>query len=1852
MRKQQGKLANSKNKQKKATRDKRERGGDANLTTNTGHAATAETTATTASAASTKRRKTNSSSNALTEKGKGKQRKHLRVSRYTSSPAKKHKKTQKMFNNKKEENPAEEPMDTEQPEEDQQQQQDHFEDEDDFDLDLDEEEEEEVRRAVFGRLGGGSTSSAGGSGGGNVSQRFADSALQGLLKKLGAGLEDLLPTGGSGGSGGGSGSGGGVHHSIFGGHSALFGSSSSMAQRLKPILLGLKRYDDEQSQIAALTELCDVLTVSSEETLVACFSCEAFMPPLVELLRCEHNPDVALFAGRALTTLADLMPPRTAVSSMLRLGAADAFCAKLMCVEYIDVAEQSLLAMEKISSAGKEHATVCMRAGGVQAVLSFLDFFQTGVQRVAVKTAANMLSCVSSRQDVTMIRDALPILVNLLSYGDDKIVENAFLGLARALSGMSGCMGSLKKPHGTNDDYVSTILSTKMLDEMTRLLQVSESGSMHSSLSSSSYYEAVRTLSKCCDQSALVAEKLLDLGVPAICNRLLESFSMASASSAATTPAATPGTTPTAVAALSPMASPSMRSSENTLAIMKLMDAILPPIPENASNLQLDSKQLEFGAPESHPITDMDEGGQSDGVTFSAILERKPDIVEEKASKVILPTLFGMVGSTLAYQLKQASVSCMKKLLVYTSSEGLKDMLRELPASGTLMGLLSSKDSNVQLDAIFMAEVLLDKLPTIFVRYFMKEGVVFSIDQIAQGPTTSSSPGDEAKRGTTSSRRRSRSRSDPKDEDFVTPKDKLKTRVVQRAKECQEKYVSIGREYGIDSQALPAEMEVLQKLAQGIAEGDASALSSFLDRVLSEGGISSFELVHAGLEKALLTYFSASSADSCYKQTQDFAEVFSKRKDAEDVFKALLQRLHEIVSSRENMPVLTCPARPPSSSSMRFLFFERSPNTSKEANGLAALAHPFKLRFSRKVGEKELRDYSSNVVLVEPLSTFEVIEDFLRTRVAPLHSSSASGSRAKAKDSGKRDSSKQAAASTSNILTRSRSKQKQEEEGGSPKATANNPAEASTSTRRVTRSAASKRANEALGMDDDGGEEDLEEEEEQHMEEDPMGSSDISDIEEDEDDLEDDHDDVLNDEMDEDEDEGYENSFRFRRESEVHEVDVNEKNETKSHKAAEPRSANYAEKAAKKKFNLQFFLNGKPVDSQASVFQAVLNENNAFTNADDPQDSSGGPSVWDKVHTFTYNMLTCDKDKATTRDEEEGQANNSRAQTESKVVDVKELVKEKLSGQQFIAEEIDQEIASVLDLINILIWLKEEHSRAYHFENDFVFLNSVQQDNLVSSRLTSKVMRQLQDLLIICGKCLPAWVHSVVRHYPFLFPFDLRRQYFHLTSLGVGHAIQYLLQQIPNGDSLRQELRDVRLVRNRRQKVRIARDKLLDSACKVMDLYGKSQASLEIEYFGEVGTGLGPTLEFYTLLSAEMQRRDLNMWLTAPPTRREDLSSTLVEDVPLENAPMESDQLIFGEMDSVREENKNNPQGGEEGGSNASKPSSAPTSGADVHVQPLGDGLFPIPQKKFTPEDKNSNVPAYFKLLGTTVAKALYDGRLLDISLSTAFWRVALGEKLSIYDLACVDSEMSKSLLRLHKVACSSDPTKMDGMPVEDLGLYFILPGNDAYELCPNGSQTLVTGQNLSQFIESVLDAYFGSGTAKQFSAFRDGFGDVFSLSTLEIFRKDELFSLTCGQTEKWTAEMLTENLKFDHGYSKSSVPIKYFISILEEFSEEEKRKFLCFATGSPRLPAGGLKGLNPPLTIVRKNFTGSSGTPSAGNTPSSLGQDHLQVAPADLPSVMTCVNYIKLPPYTSLQEMKARLKFAIDEGSGSFNLS
>ena len=108
----------------------------------------------------------------------------------------------------------------------------------------------------------------------------------------------------------------------------------------------------------------------------------------------------------------------------------------------------------------------------------------------------------------------------------------------------------------------------------------------------------------------------------------------------------------------------------------------------------------------------------------------------------------------------------------------------------------------------------------------------------------------------------------------------------------------------------------------------------------------------------------------------------------------------------------------------------------------------------------------------------------------------------------------------------------------------------------------------------------------------------------------------------------------------------------------------------------------------------------------------------------------------------------------------------------------------------------------------------------------------------------------------------------------------------------------------------------------------------------------------------------------------------------------------------------------------------------------------------------------------------------------------------------------------------------------------------------------------------------------------------------------------------QWDVPTLTNSCKPDHGFTNESKSIKFLYEIMASYDREEQRQFLQFVTGCPRLPVGGFKSLSPPLTIVKKTF----------DSPDVNLDDYL-------PSVMTCVNYLKLPDYSSKQIMKEKIK-------------
>lgn len=216
-----------------------------------------------------------------------------------------------------------------------------------------------------------------------------------------------------------------------------------------------------------------------------------------------------------------------------------------------------------------------------------------------------------------------------------------------------------------------------------------------------------------------------------------------------------------------------------------------------------------------------------------------------------------------------------------------------------------------------------------------------------------------------------------------------------------------------------------------------------------------------------------------------------------------------------------------------------------------------------------------------------------------------------------------------------------------------------------------------------------------------------------------------------------------------------------------------------------------------------------------------------------------------------------------------------------------------------------------------------------------------------------------------------------------------------------------------------------------------------------------------------------------------------------------------------------------------------------------------------------------------------------------------------------------------------------------------------------------VTSENVEEYISEVLDAIIGKGAALQAKAFREGFSKVFPIADLKAFTADELVMLFGNSDEDWSIEsewcavhfvihrLTARVFKL---FRKWSRQIMASTSKAVQFTTSSR---LCQNTMHPPVVTSssssrvalncrlevrlhhtlylllyanyhlpGFRGLNPSFTVVRK----------AHETP--LTADDY------LPSVMTCVNYLKLPDYSTKEVMRERLLTAMKEGVGSFHLS
>lgn len=1632
----------------------------------------------------------------------------------------------------------------------------------------------------------------------------------------------------------------------FGAHGGAHGLSSTLRAlstmmsgvptRLRDILNNLRQKGDPSLQLIALQDLSEILLVSTEDNLSGHFSPDAFVKELVSLLQPgefdEENTEMMLLACRCIANLMEALP--SSVANVVYGGAVPVLCQKLLEIHFIDLAEQALSTLEKISV---EYPASIVREGGLTACLTYLDFFATSLQRTAVTTAANCCRNIPS-DSFTVIRDVMPILLNVLGSNDQKVVEQGSLCVSRVVESFRYHPAKLEE-----------LVSTDLLKAILRLLLPGTTNLVGPNIPT----QFLRVISFAAKASPTLAAELLKMNVVETLYQILTGVSPPVPSEDAASK----------LDSVVIMQALIHRPREQVIETLNVICELLPGTPR-------DTDLLSEGSHISTPPTP-EEVSTSCSRKHSS-REKRLELLEgckkevKRFAVILFPTLTDAFSSTVNLSVRQKVLSAQLKMLSNLDEEILIEALRSVPYASFLAAILSQKDHpSLTVYALRAAELLLRRLDKIYRYQFYREGVITEISKLAnidEDEQTVSRPEimyeatDTNTSTISSSTIKTSEKSDQLDEAGTEENDSLdgddrdndndelpddtspspssshgstmsidgppnrasdaicvKNYIAQRAKAFLDAHENEKSSQDMKMKASKI-LNDLQTLALNIeshylhrAPGNGaelfSALASYFDGDLLES-VTSAELLNSEIVRVLLDVFNNVDEWLSNDARSAFLEAFMGRSVARKLksnntespatpFSILIHKLQDLLSRSEHFEVVTV---------------HQNTFDGNKSSAASMLAKQIRLKLVADENSEIPRPYRNIMVSIHAIATFKALDDYLRPRISVSERSRSSRAReglsgalaalaaagvpnpfAGAGHSRLIDHEPVTTSTTSSVVP---SLQKTDNKT----LPSINPASGRQSL--ITKShdrSVSRRPNRSFiqkelpgpPQDYDSLAPTLECADEKRLTTD------------------DDRDDRtaldpivgnLDDEID--------NESNLDTTAVNLEIVPSEKitarKESSSRLMTPPQAPNRGDASIQpptalatlitqstarpisyaaaiqttpQDWHIEFSLGNQVIPNETTIYRAVHTGAHAI-------EEHGNRSVWSSIHSIKFKRVS-----------------GPPLPEPSSLSNASETTLDRTATGIPASLDKHQATSSILRLLNILHDLNSNIDDVLAENKDTLKLNVEPLSQFVNTKLTAKLNRQLEEPLIVASNCLPSWSEDLARCYPFLFPFETRHLFLQSTSFGYARSMSRWQNAQSADESRRDRHRDERtfLGRLQRQKVRISRSKILESAIKVMELYGASQSILEVEYFEEVGTGLGPTLEFYSTVSKEFSKKKLKLW------RETDCN--------------DSDEFAFGAR-----------------------------------------GLFPAPMSKEQATTENGKrILHLFKMLGKFVARSMIDSRIIDVSFNPTFFRIGDASKAvspSLGAVKTVDPQLATSLKLIKKFvtgkkAIDENPNltpaqkvsqaeelKIDGVSIDDLGLDFTLPGYSAIELLPNGSQISVSIDKVEEYLNKVIDMTLGTGVQRQINAFRTGFTQVFPYSALSAFTPDELVMLFGRVEEDWSLETLMDSIKADHGFNMDSKSIKNLLQTMSELDHTARREFLQFTTGSPKLPIGGFKSLTPMFTVVRK--------PSE---PPYTSDDYL-------PSVMTCVNYLKLPDYTNLEVMRERMTTAIREGQGAFHLS
>jgi len=277
----------------------------------------------------------------------------------------------------------------------------------------------------------------------------------------------------------------------------------------------------------------------------------------------------------------------------------------------------------------------------------------------------------------------------------------------------------------------------------------------------------------------------------------------------------------------------------------------------------------------------------------------------------------------------------------------------------------------------------------------------------------------------------------------------------------------------------------------------------------------------------------------------------------------------------------------------------------------------------------------------------------------------------------------------------------------------------------------------------------------------------------------------------------------------------------------------------------------------------------------------------------------------------------------------------------------------------------------------------------------------------------------------------------------------------------------------------------------------------------------------------------------------------------------------------------------------------------------------------------------FYRFLGRTMGKALFDGQLVAGHVAQYIYKHILGWPVMFTDLQVYDEGYYSSLINLKQLAESGE--NVEAILCLDFTTTVELMGaKEVVELIENGANIAVTNENYLEYMEACLRYRLMDRVKPQMKQLLIGFFDVIPEPLLTVFDFQELELLMCGlpsidladwmENTQYTGEL--ENIGVEHP------TCQWFWEVAYEFDQETKARLLQFVTGTSGVPGRGFGVLQGSNGGLRK-FTINGVRPGA----------------CFYPRAHTCFNRLDLPLVGTKNDLREKLVVAVTMAATGFEL-